>query len=137
MFIDDIQFIAGKNKITGCFHDFSSAGDFNHPMIQWFGNHVRGYEWSKERTLPEWARNIFSPYMIAAGNVHNDIELETILEISKKTTKYYLEHIGNYNNHHENTIEFQNFYCINQKKNPHTPRVMSSLVSRGKINIRL
>jgi phycocyanobilin:ferredoxin oxidoreductase len=119
--------VAGRNKITGCFHDFSAAGDLDHPMITWFGNNVKGYEWSKERQLPEWARAIFSPYMIAAGNVHNDIELDKILEISKKTTEYYLENVGKYNNQHENTVEFQNFYCDNQKKNPHTPRVMASL----------
>jgi len=119
--------VAGRNKITGCFHDFSAAGDLDHPMITWFGNNVKGYEWSKERQLPEWARAIFSPYMIAAGNVHNDIELDKILEISKKTTEYYLENVGKYNNQHQNTTEFQNFYCDNQKKNPHTPRVMASL----------
>lgn len=119
--------VAGRNKITGCFHDFSAAGDLNHPMISWFGDNVKGYEWSKERQLPEWARAIFSPYMIAAGNVHNDIELDKILEISKKTTEYYLENVGKYNNQHQNTTEFQNFYCDNQKKNPHTPRVMASL----------
>lgn len=119
--------VAGKNKITGCFHDFSAAGDINHEMIRWFGENVKGYEWSKERVLPDWAKAIFSPYMIAAGNVHNDIELDTILEISKKTTDYYLKNVGKYNNTHPNTTEFQNFYCLNQKKNPHTPRVMASL----------
>ena len=32
--------IAGKNKITGAFHDFSSTGNLNHPMIDWFGYEV-------------------------------------------------------------------------------------------------
>ena len=27
---------AGKNKITGCFYDFSPAGDNEHPLIDWF-----------------------------------------------------------------------------------------------------
>lgn len=119
--------IAGKNKITGCFHDFSSAGDTEHIMLKWFANTVKGLEWSKERTLPEWARNIFSPSMIAAGNVHNDIELETILDINKITTSYYLENVAKTNHSHQDTRQFQNFYCENQKKNPHTPRVMASL----------
>jgi len=119
--------IAGKNKITGCFHDFSAAGDDEHAMINWFAQTVRGLEWSKERILPEWARNIFSSSMIAASNVHNDIELETILDISKITTNYYLGNVSKTNHTHQDTTKFQNFYCENQKKNPHTPRVMASL----------
>ena len=119
--------VAGKNKITGCFHDFSSGGDANHLMIQWFGQNVKGYEWTKERALPDWAKNIFSSHMVAAGNVHKEIELDTIEKMVGVTTDYYLSNIGLYNNSHSNTKEFQNFYCLNQKKNPHTPRVMSSL----------
>jgi len=28
--------IAGKNKITGCFMDYSPAGDHQHPMLGWW-----------------------------------------------------------------------------------------------------
>jgi phycocyanobilin:ferredoxin oxidoreductase len=119
--------IAGKNKITGCFHDFSSAGDPDHPMINWFGSTTAGYQWKKERQLPEWARAIFSPFMIAAGNVHDGVELIKILEISKTTTDYYLSNVGSTNNSHPDTTEYQNFYCDHQRQNPHTPRVMTSL----------
>ena len=31
------------------------------------------------------------------------------------------------NNTVENTTEAQNYYCSNQKQNPHTPKVMASL----------
>jgi len=119
--------VAGRSKITGCFHDFSAAGNNSHPMMDWFADSVSGYVWKKERKLPEWARNIFSDHMIAASNVIDEQELEFILEISNKTTKYYLETVGNYNFTHENTTKYQNYYCENQKRNPHTPRVMSSL----------
>jgi hypothetical protein len=30
--------IAGKNKITGCFHDYSKTNDADHPMMQWFAD---------------------------------------------------------------------------------------------------
>jgi phycocyanobilin:ferredoxin oxidoreductase len=119
--------VAGKNKMTGCFHDFSSSGEPDHSMIQWFGQEVSGLEWKKERQLPEWARAIFGPHMIAAGNVHDGVELDNILEISKITTDYYLKNVGLTNNTHENTTEYQNFYCQHQKMNPHTPKVMASL----------
>ena len=119
--------VAGRSKMTGCFHDFSSAGEPDHAMIQWFGQAVSGLEWKKERQLPDWARAIFGPHMIAAGNVQDGIELDNILEISKITTDYYLKNVGLTNNTHKNTTEYQNFYCQHQKMNPHTPKVMASL----------
>jgi phycocyanobilin:ferredoxin oxidoreductase len=119
--------IAGRNKMTGCFLDFSSSGDPNHLMIQWFEQTVSELEWKKERQLPEWARAIFGPHMIAAGNIQDGIELDNVLEISKTTTEYYLKTVGLTNNTHKNTTEHQNFYCRHQKMNPHTPKVMTSL----------
>jgi phycocyanobilin:ferredoxin oxidoreductase len=119
--------IAGKNKITGCFHDYSKAGDSNHPMMQWFAEQVSQLEWRRERELPEWATNIFSKSMIAAGNVQDETELEQIFDIVKTTTAHYLETVAETNNTAEDTTEAQNYYAQNQKCNPHTPRVMASL----------
>lgn len=119
--------IAGKNKITGCFHDYSSAGDKNHPMMQWFADEVAKLEWRKERELPEWATNIFSKSMIAAGNVQDEQELEQIFDTAKTTISHYLSTVGETNNTVPDTTFDQNYYCENQKCNPHTPRVMVSL----------
>lgn len=119
--------IAGKNKITGCFHDYSKAGDDNHPMMQWFADEVAKLEWRRERALPEWATNIFSKSMIAAGNVQDEQELEQIFETVKTTISHYLSTVSETNNTAEDTTEAQNYYAINQKCNPHTPRVMASL----------
>ena len=58
-----------KNKMTGAFHDFSkSSGGEEHPLIDWFKEAVEQFVPSKKRELPEWALNIFSGSMIAAGN---------------------------------------------------------------------
>ncbi len=119
--------IAGKNKITGCFHDYSAAGDKNHPMMQWFADEVAKLEWRKERELPEWATNIFSKSMIAAGNVQDEQELEQIFDTAKTTISHYLSTVGETNNTVPDTTFEQNYYCENQKCNPHTPRVMVSL----------
>lgn len=119
--------IAGKNKITGCFHDYSAAGDKNHPMMQWFADQVAQLEWRKERELPEWATNIFSKSMIAAGNVQDEQELEQIFDTAKTTISHYLSTVGETNNTVPDTTFEQNYYCENQKCNPHTPRVMVSL----------
>jgi phycocyanobilin:ferredoxin oxidoreductase len=119
--------IAGKNKITGCFHDYSKAGDSSHPMMEWFADYVKRLEWRRERALPEWATNIFSKNMVAAGNVQSEEELEQIIAMAKDTLVHYLESVGETNNTVSDTTEAQNWYAFNQKQNPHTPRVMVSL----------
>ena len=119
--------IAGKNKITGCFHDYSKAGDPNHPMMEWFANEVSKLEWRRVRELPEWATNIFSPSMVAAGNVQKEDELEQITQLAKTTITHYLESVAETNNTVADTTPEQNYYAQNQKCNPHTPRVMVSL----------
>ncbi len=119
--------VAGKNKITGCFHDYSKAGDPNHPMMEWFAEEVAKLEWRRVRELPEWATNIFSPSMVAAGNVQSEEELEQIIAMAKRTLAHYLESVSETNNTATDTTEAQNWYAFNQKQNPHTPRVMVSL----------
>jgi hypothetical protein len=76
--------IAGKNKITGCFIDYSPAGDAEHPMIEYFGEEVAQYDWNKKRKLPEWAERIFSEHMVAAGNVSDETELTQITNLAHK-----------------------------------------------------
>jgi len=116
--------IAGPNKVTGAFHDFSPVGKA-HEMLEWFASNVSDYTWSKERELPEWARNIFSGSMVAAGNIRDSQELTTVLELVLKNLDYYLKGVGNATD--EDYTDQHNWYCHNQKKNPHTPRVMASL----------
>ena len=86
--------VAGKNKITGCFHDFSPAGDSNHPLIDWFAENTRDLPGNKKRKLPEWAERIFTGSMIAACNVQDAEELEQIIKIANKTVKHYLNAVA-------------------------------------------
>lgn len=119
--------IAGRNKITGCFHDYSPAGDNDHSMIKWFAEETEIFEWNKTRQLPDWAQRIFSPHMVAAGNVSEEQELDQITNMAKLSVKHYLATVGETNNKAANTSQAQNYYAQNQKQNPHTPRVMVSL----------
>ena len=119
--------IAGKNKITGCFYDYSPAGDSEHPMLDWFADEANKLDWNKKRKLPDWAERIFSPSIIAAGNVSDEAELEQIVAMAKKGITHYLESVAETNGTANNTTDAQNFYCENQKQNPHTPKVMVSL----------
>ena len=119
--------IAGKNKITGCFIDYSPAGDSEHPMIEYFGDEVGRYEWNKKRKLPEWAERIFSEHMVAAGNVQDESELKQLTSLAHILVNHYVETVKETNKTANNTTEAQNYYCENQKCNPHTPKVMVSL----------
>ena len=119
--------IAGKSKMTGCFHDFSPAGDSSHNLIEWFAGEVTKLQWNKTRKLPDWAERIFTECMVAAGNVSEPAELDQITNLVKTTTSVYLQHVGDTNNTARDTTVAQNYYCENQKQNPHTPKVMASL----------
>ena len=122
--------IAGKNKMTGAFHDFSkSSGGEEHPLIDWFKEAVEEFIPSKRRELPQWALNIFSGSMIAAGNVRTDEEAKAIVDLAVDNLKVYFDSICDYRGtaDKDETIKAQNYYCHNQQQNPHTPKVMKSL----------
>lgn len=115
--------IAGPNKVTGAFHDFSPI-DRSHPMVAWFACRVSEMAWSKRRQLPPWAEEIFSASMVAAGNITEETELRAVLNLAYDNLRYYINNVdvgsGMF-------IKKQNKYCQNQKMNPHTPKVMASL----------
>ena len=116
--------------MTGAFHDFSaSSGGEKHPLVDWYKDAVADYIPSKKRELPEWAQNIFSSSMIAAGNVRTDEEATAIVDLAINNLKVYFDSIGQYSDtaKKDDTIKAQNYYCSNQTMNPHTPRVMKSL----------
>ena len=121
--------IAGKNKMTGAFHDFSASSTFDHPMIDGYKEAVADFIPSKQRQLPEWATNIFTDKMLAAGNVSTEEEAVAIIELAQNNLRAYFDEVGEftgYGNRDEVTAA-QNYYCHNQQQNPHTPRTMKSL----------
>tara|TARA_E500000318_G_scaffold100017_1_gene102418 strand:- start:957 stop:1637 length:681 start_codon:yes stop_codon:yes gene_type:complete len=131
--------IAGQKKITGCFFDFSPTIDKDHKMINWFGNTMAKYGYNKTRTLPEWAQQIFSPHMVAAGNVSEESEMEMITKMIHEGAEYYLDYIERTNDSMDGLFEgikAQNRYAYYQKQNPHTPRTMTSL-GLGEDDVRL
>ena len=121
--------IAGKNKMTGAFHDFSPTTERDHPMILGFYDSVENFQPKKTRELPDWAKNIFTDHMLAASNVNTQEEAIEIIRIALDNLKSYFEEIGDYNymSDKATTAAAQNWYCNNQQKNPHTPAVMKSI----------
>lgn len=124
-----LDVIAGKNKITGFFHDFSPTTEPKHQMIEQFAERVSKLKWNKDRELPEWARAIFTQHMVAAGNVNSKEELSQIFKLSLDSIQHYLNSIANYNwqADTDESKNAQNRYAHFQKQNPHTPKTMTSL----------
>lgn len=120
--------VCGPNKITGAFHDFSHAGDPQSPMYLWFKARVHGLEWNKPRALPEWAQQIFSPAMVAAGNLQDETEIDQLCNTALTTLDFYLKNVGIGQQDVADYHMAQNRYCHWQKQNPH---VVKSMVAMG------
>jgi hypothetical protein len=120
--------VCGANKITGAFHDFSHAGDPTSFMYLWFKAKVHGLEWNKPRQLPEWAQQIFSPAMVAAGNLQEEAEIDQLCATALTTLDFYLANVGSDRQPGFDYKPQQNRYCYYQKQNPH---VIRSMVSMG------
>ena len=121
--------IAGKNKVTGAFHDFSPLLQKQHPLTEWFIEENKHFKASKERELPDWAKAIFSGGMIAAGNVTEEDELNQICTMAVSNLRNYIDKIRTHYGEakREDVIKAQNYYCEHQQQNPHTPKVMERL----------
>ena len=121
--------IAGKNKMTGAFLDFSASATLDHPMMEGYADAVADFIPSKRRELPEWARNIFSDSMVAAGNVKTEEEAIAIIDLALDNLRAYFSEVSDYNGFGDSTLvtAAQNYYAHNQRQNPHTANVMKSL----------
>lgn len=116
--------IAGSNKVSGAFHDFSPVRK-NTPLSKWFRQQTMELSWNKPRELPIWAQAIFSDDIVAIGAVGID-ELSKFCELGINNLEYYLDILG-LDVTDKDYTDKQNFYCTQQRQNPHTPRVLQSL----------
>lgn len=116
--------VAGEKKITGAFHDFSHVGFSD--LYDWYQMKMEKLDWNKPRDLPPWAKAIFSPQMLAAGNIQSKEELDQLVSTAIDNLDRYLYNVGKYPDSKDYT-EKHNFYCSMQKMNPHTPAMMQSL----------
>ncbi len=119
--------VCGPNKITGAFHDFSNGGEPWHPMYLWFKARVHNLEWNKPRELPEWAKMIFSPAMVAAGNLQDEAEIDQLCNTAKTALDFYLKNVGLSQESGFDFHQAQNRYCYWQKQNPHVVRSMVAM----------
>jgi hypothetical protein len=118
--------VCGPTKVSGAFHDFSWAGDEFHDMYWWFKNKTKTLEWNKPRELPEWAKEIFSPSMVAIGAVGPE-ELDEFIKLGLENLDYYLDQVGLSQHSGFDYHMAQNRYCHYQKQNPRTPASLQHL----------
>jgi hypothetical protein len=118
--------VAGPNKVSGAFHDFSPAGDPTSFMWLWYNARVDGLEWNKKRELPDWAKQIFSRSIVAIGAVGEE-ELDAFIKVGLTNLEFYLKNVGHDQQDIATYEMAQNNYCYYQRQNPHTPRVLVNL----------
>ena len=123
--------VAGPNKITGSFFDFSPVTDEepHHPYLNYMQSKVKNLSWSKPRDLPDWAKEIFSKNMIAAGNLRTEEEINQLCNVCFDLIEYYVANMKN-NLYIANPLNIKanhNKYCRNQKLNPHLHRSILSM----------
>ena len=121
--------VAGKNKVTGCFHDMS-------PTVRLGFGMTEEIKPTKSRELPDWAREIFSENMIAANNVSNYDEARALATIGRTNLARWFDEVNLRTPRvtdgvgHTGSVAYMEAcskYCQNQLKNPHSFRVMESL----------
>jgi len=120
--------IAGQNKITGLFFDFSPVTD-KHYYLNYLIDKTEKMNIIKHRDIPDWGKPIFSDYIIATGNIRTEEDLNYILDICVELLHFYLDNLDivkltdklSYKEKH-------NLYCKQQKLNPHLHR---SLLGMG------
>lgn len=127
--------IVGPNKITGCFHDYSPTFKCQ-KLTDLFYRVTRPHHESKRRELPEWAKNIFSPYMLASGNVKSDNEAKELADIGTITINLWFTDAPNPLPQPSQRIkDAKSYYCHNQLQNPHSPKVMETVLGIPKEDV--
>lgn len=118
--------VCGPSKVSGAFLDYSTSGDPDSFMSRWFKDKVADLEWNRPRELPEWARQIFSPNMVAVGSVGAE-ELDQFIDLGKTTLLNYLTNVGLDQQSGSDYHMAQNRYCHYQKQNPQTPKALQHM----------
>lgn len=120
--------ISGPKKITGSFFDYSPVVS-DHSYLKYLEKKTSDLNWSRTRDLPDWAKKIFSPHIIAAGNISNEEETKTLIKTIEDLIEYYVINMKKMSNKNDPILirEKQNLYCEQQKMNPHLHKSILSM----------
>ena len=122
--------ICGKKKVTGCFHDISPTGITSDTEFA-FEMATKKFTANRERELPEWAKQIFSPNMIAVGQP-DETECAELVTIGSDMLDIWLTELSETGAclEHDQVNPYINArakYCENQLKNDNSRNVMVAL----------
>ena len=121
--------VSGPNKVSGSFMDYSPVTKEQHPYLSYFEGLTSNLSWKRERELPQWALEIFSPHIVAAGGINHGPELEQFCNTGMNAVVFYMKGLSNPSHEtKENFLPQQNKYCHNQKKNV---QLHKSILSMG------
>lgn len=128
--------VCGRNRITGAFLDMSLPARDDHVLAQWWSQTSQAYQWRRPRSLPPWAQEIFSEQMVAAGNLQVGPELDDLVSLARASLEQYMDVIGRIHEpgSQDTNRQRQNFYCLQQRQNPH---VVRSMVAMGHTQARV
>ena len=122
--------IVGKNKVTGCFHDMSPTTGES-VAEQEFETLVTRFIPKRERDLPQWAKDIFSPNMVVAGATSDPDEIANLCRFGSLNLASWLREIGTKEVQSPEMIakhkKAKAAYCSGQLQNTNSKNVMISL----------
>jgi len=110
--------IAGQHKVTGVFWDLSPTLQSTQPFC-----HIQGLQ---NRPRPDWG-DIFSDHWVACRPTA--AQLVEIGHAAESCLRSYMPRLGQHQAHANSLIvAAHNRYCLQQRKNEHTVRAISSLI---------
>lgn len=121
--------VSGPNKVSGSFMDYSPVTEERHPYLSYFEGLTSNLSWKREREMPQWALEIFSPHIVAAGGINDGTELDQFCDVGMDAVLFYMKGLSNpaYETG-KDFLPIQNKYCHNQKKNV---QLHKSILSMG------
>jgi hypothetical protein len=129
--------ICTERKVSAIFHDFSPTTNHNHTSLYLFENNAKELNLPPTRELPDWAKQIFSPNIIASRTITDEEQVEKIIETVMKNLESYILFLD-YDTHEidgeENDkdlfihaiVFMQNRYCEHQRKNPYPLKMLKN-----------
>lgn len=126
-----LDIVANPKKISGCFCDYSPLHDRPHIYLDKFQLETKDLTWSRDREMPDWAKEIFSENIVGAGSIREGYETDQLCQMAMSVIQFYMLEMNNPQYQKLdclNTKEAQNKYCRNQKMNK---MLHSSILAMG------
>jgi len=124
--------IAGAQKVTGAFLDLSPLDTASAERAAAWGraHGPKRAAFSQTRTLPDWAEAIFSEHALAV-RPNSPQELEAALDLGAETLRWFLGQDWPLAADPLAMAEAQDRYCLGQRANLHTFRMLAGLVGEA------